>query len=304
MVGAPVNVFNFQVLINGYTDDGDLENVLSDDIGFDKLDLRYKVNEYPGGTLVLKASNWILLNKYKSFRIKLLIKGSYAITFDFGVTDRKIVGKDNIFNGLLTHHDKFLTKGSDYLGTDLQTACNRLGFEQDISINRITGKFFRINESKLVCLMKLLQGGAMNSFVVISDSIMKMVSPSTAELYNDELDNMSESMIVLDNYNYMSTYCGDTNNFHNIQLGSEHLFYRDNDSYYKNLIDNTRFSERLNVSTAVQYNTFLPYEVGHRIVVNYDKFKFKKYVIISKQLKLSKNISTTFELGTYKNEFK
>lgn len=299
------NYFNYSIVIYYYDENGLIKTLLGDTSNFNSLYLRFRLNEFPYAKLILEYPNFTELTKIQDYHVQIVIKNNITMEFDIGMTNWSSVGNIVTIEGFLCKSDKFLSLDSEFLGYDLISSIKKLGFSQELKFDQtISGKFYRINNNRLSCLIKLLSGLKLNSSFIISEKDINIINMNDTELYSEKLDNNLPKVTYSDSYSRMNIIMDTTKYYGISEIYNHHIYFRRNSEFYKNIMTNCKFMDGLELMSYQEYQDYLPIYPGKRILFQFNNLVMDKFIVVGKELYFTNELKTTLEIGTYKNAFK
>ena len=262
-------------------------NVLVRETIIKKIEIRNEKNAIPKVTIDIINANLALCKTLKDIEITVQESGSDKVMkFNVGIFDFAYAeGTRYILFGKLCKFSDMTDQSSAYLGDDLKSALEQLDFkrlEGNLS-TKITGRYWRINETKESAVVRLLKGIGNKVYYNIGNETITIIDPAklgsskkliedkrarfnTTNLYhNVDKGSVSDKDNLKKNY-----YIGgweDTNSKWSFLTGKDRrIISRDNKMFAKNVIANEITSKaELGLMCSVSYSQHWDYNIGDTI---------------------------------------
>lgn len=273
------------------TQDG--KDVLDEDTIFACLFVKETLNEIPEVELKLMSNN---ISKYiNNCDLEIALSSNeFQYRYNTGIYNCIIDGTNYAYYGKGCKVIDFQEVSSAYLGDDLETAIISLGIKENVSgIDKITGGYWQINETRLNCLYRLMKGVKENSAVVITNDSFKVIDyseklsdgqdficPSRVEyvLYNEFFDNKEKTDYKIYEENNMFNASWRDKSF----VGYDHL------AFATNLVSSIKNRFYSKILLKLNYKSqYIPYEVGSIMNIELPSIKVAPMRIISKSTKFA-----------------
>lgn len=256
-------------------------------------------------------------NYLNDYNVTLEANNDFKVTYPMGVskvsqTSNKVI----TLSGYLAERDSFITLGSEYLAESLDQAVQSLGIRDTIrGVDSITGDYWRVNETKLECLVRLLRGGKTNSLFSITESAINMIS------FDDQATNpldyvpptevsniTSNDRFINDDYNVYASDESDEDNtndvIYNATWNSLSIVGYEHKDFITNYVSSLTTQYSINRSIKFRYmNTYIEYNPGDVMKLDTDTYGYGEMMIIDKSLYydvINGHIITELLLGSNK----
>lgn len=288
---------------------------------FKNLKLVSDINRFPYGELTLTVNQWEQVLDHKEYHLILEIYNQEVLEFDFAILKRDVGDREVKFLGYLGSVENCILLGSEFLGKDSEEALNKLGFIQKCKDSpKISGEFFRINETRVSAAMRILRGIQKDHPFIIDDSSFEYIDLDTDD-YENHLETQSlkikfdtipdtllEKEIIEKNVDTTfvpgSTWVGDPS-YYKATVRHINNRYRVMSSYpddipgidyIATLLHNYKYKDGYSVSTAWTIPAYMKYKIGTRVSFPISDEKNKNFVITGKEVNFGQGLINTILL--------
>lgn len=249
-----------------------------------------KVNSIPFITVVFSTPRQPELIKFEDLEITIENPSVFQVKYPMGVYQVLVQGSTVTLTGYACKRRDFMEIGSAYLGKNLEDAVNSLEIRDSIKdCDKIEGGYWRINETRLESLQRLMKGAKSNSIWTVDNTQIKVIDMSQPQQGKDylaplEVQDMAHNKRFEGNdYYHVYDDGDDANDMFNVTWNSQSYVGYEHLDFAKNMIASMKYQYPMDSLFKFKYsNMYVTYSPGDFMKMELEAFETGSMCIMSK----------------------
>ncbi len=222
--------------------------------------------------------------------LTLTIEDSQQFNLSYDISIYQLVIENTSLiklTGFLCKKEDYTEVSSEYLGDNLSDAISTLGFKENTKgIDKLAGNYWRFNETKLDCVLRLIKGLKAGSVAVISNDTIEAIDLSDSTSPNEfiepsEVENIQYNDRYSDTDSLKKSY--DKNDLYMTSWGNRNLVSFDSPEFADNLVQSIKYQFPAETSMKLIYkNAYIDYQIGSYMGLEMEKFQTDPLCIVGK----------------------